>query len=543
MPLSSLLTWRERLVDALRDPARQQRAVAICVVVYAAIWTLYAVVAKSSQGINADMAEMVIWSREPALGYPRHPPFLAWVVTLWFTIFPLADWAYYLLAVSVVSSGIYVGFILAGEWLEGEKRAIVPFFLALIPFYNFLGLKFDQNSALIPLWGLASWGMARAVATRHTGWAALAGLASAAAILTKYWSVFLIAAFALAALLDHRRASYFRSKAPWISVAVGALAIGPHIWWLFGNDFLPFLHATDRRTGSLIEFFDSAFREYLGGTFAYAVAPLGLLAILVPPTLAAFKAALPGPAEERQLAFTLFWLPIVVPIAGAALVQVKLLSLWSAPAYGLLPVVLLSASIMKLPPRALSWFVTAAATISLAALVASPAVAWIKLRNGVENDAGYVRPLAAAVEAEWRQTSDQRLRIVAGPFESVHSIAFYLADHPTTLVPYGPFRLTVMDDFPRYRSPWVDKVRLRREGATIVCPAEDASCLAELGRLVTLAPLGRRIEMELTPNWFGLRGRPARFVIATIPPSPLGLDRAPAPVGLTHSPNGPFLKP
>jgi hypothetical protein len=31
-------------------------------------------IAKFGQGINADMGEALVWMREPALGYPKHPP-------------------------------------------------------------------------------------------------------------------------------------------------------------------------------------------------------------------------------------------------------------------------------------------------------------------------------------------------------------------------------------------------------------------------------------------------------------------------------------
>jgi 4-amino-4-deoxy-L-arabinose transferase-like glycosyltransferase len=194
-----------RLIDGLADPARRRGAALVFVLGYGALWFVYGVIAKSSQDLNADMAEMVVWAREPALGYPKHPPLLAWVLWLWFQIFPLADWAYILLAVVTVSAGIFLAIELCAEWLEGEKLAAVPFLLAAIPFYNFLGLKWDQNSVLIPLWALAMLAMLRALNTRHLGWAVLAALAAAAAMLTKYWSVFLIVALSLAALFHPKR--------------------------------------------------------------------------------------------------------------------------------------------------------------------------------------------------------------------------------------------------------------------------------------------------------------------------------------------------
>src|SRR6185295_14216415 len=186
-----------RLADALADPARRRRAGLAFALGYGVLWFVYGVIAKSSQDLNADMAEMIVWMREPALGYPKHPPLLAWILWAWFKIFPLADWAYILLAVVTLAAGIYLAIELSAEWLAGEKLAAVPFLLAVIPFYNFLGLKFDQNSVLIPLWALAMWAMLRTLATRHLGWAALAGLVAAAAMLSKYWSVFLIASLAL----------------------------------------------------------------------------------------------------------------------------------------------------------------------------------------------------------------------------------------------------------------------------------------------------------------------------------------------------------
>ncbi|MEA2930115.1 MAG: hypothetical protein QOG38_2543, partial [Hyphomicrobiales bacterium] len=120
-----------QLIEGLIDPTRRRRAALAFVLGYAALWTLYGVIAKSSQDLNADMAEMVVWTREPALGYPKHPPLLAWMLWAWFKVFPLADWAYILLAAVTVAIGIYLAIELCAEWLDGEKLAAVPFLLAV----------------------------------------------------------------------------------------------------------------------------------------------------------------------------------------------------------------------------------------------------------------------------------------------------------------------------------------------------------------------------------------------------------------------------
>ena len=215
------------LVDGLCDPARRRRVAFGLVAGYAAAWAIYGIVAKSSQDVNADMAEMVVWAREPALGYPKHPPLLAFVLGSGSPYFrwpigPTAACRRHAFGRTFIwhssSSAI---------WLDGEKRAAVPFLLAVIPFYNFLGLKFDQNSALIPLWALAMWALLRSLDTRRTGWAALAGRGGGGGhddeILVGlsarcYWRLTALSPIAGAT-------AYFRSAAPWVTALVFILVV------------------------------------------------------------------------------------------------------------------------------------------------------------------------------------------------------------------------------------------------------------------------------------------------------------------------------
>src|SRR5258708_16296614 len=84
-----------RLLAALADPARRERAVVLVLAGYCGLWTLYGAIAKGSQDIHFDMGEMVAWSRETVWGTPKHPPFGAWLVRPSFTVFPLPDFSSY----------------------------------------------------------------------------------------------------------------------------------------------------------------------------------------------------------------------------------------------------------------------------------------------------------------------------------------------------------------------------------------------------------------------------------------------------------------
>src|SRR5437660_1169430 len=85
-----LLGVAGRIFAALIDPKRQNHAVLGVLAVYVLVWTLYGVIAKSTQDIHPDTGELLIWSNELALGYWKHPPFGVYVVKLWTTIFPVA---------------------------------------------------------------------------------------------------------------------------------------------------------------------------------------------------------------------------------------------------------------------------------------------------------------------------------------------------------------------------------------------------------------------------------------------------------------------
>ena len=215
---------------------------------YVLLWWIYALIAKGSQDIHFDMGEVVSWSLIPAYGYPKHPPFPAWVAAAWFAVFPYADWAFYLL--STVSIGIALWFVwlIAARYVDGHKRALALALLMFSPGFNFQPLKFNSNALLIPVWAAASYCFLRSFAERSLLWGVIAGVAAAIAMLTKYWSIFLILGFIAAALAHPKRWDYLRSPAPWASVVAGAMVFAPNIVSIFAYDFRQFGYATGSHT-------------------------------------------------------------------------------------------------------------------------------------------------------------------------------------------------------------------------------------------------------------------------------------------------------
>src|ERR1700733_1971141 len=189
----------ERVFRALVNDGSCDRAVFGSLVGYAAVWTLYATISRSSQGLHPDMTELIAWSRDLSFGYLKHPPLGAWLVRAWFSVLPLAEWSYYLLSVLMPTAALWIAWRLSADYLNTEKRLIGLALLSFIPFYNFLALKLNANTILLPTWAVTTLWFLRSYRTCSARYALLAGLAAAACMLAKYWSVFLLAGFLVAA--------------------------------------------------------------------------------------------------------------------------------------------------------------------------------------------------------------------------------------------------------------------------------------------------------------------------------------------------------
>ena len=210
--MSRLLTPSTRLVDALVDPSRRERTALVVLSAYSCVWVLYAVIAKSTQDLHFDMAEMVTLSRELDWGYAKHPPLGPWLVRAWFTVVPFTDGTYYLLASIATTVGLWFAWKVAGLYLDPQKRVLGLVMLMLIPFYNFHALKFNANTVLTPLWAATTWLFLQSLETRAVSYALLAGVAAGIAILAKYWSGVLIVGLFFAALSYPHRKEYFCSS-------------------------------------------------------------------------------------------------------------------------------------------------------------------------------------------------------------------------------------------------------------------------------------------------------------------------------------------
>lgn len=499
--MTGLVTRLARLRAALIDAPRSERTVLVLLAVYWVVWTAYGTMAKAPQGLHPDMTEIIAWSRDLALGYLKHPPLAAWLAAGWFGVLPMAEWSYYALAMLMPVAALWIAWRLMADYLDAEKRVVGLALLTLIPFFNFHALKYNVNTVLMPVWAATALWFLRSYRTRDAGYAALAGAGAALSMYGKYWSVFLVAGLVIAALIDRRRGQYFRSAAPWITVAVGLVALAPHLKWLVDHDFAPFDYALTIHGEKSFAIAAMSTLGYLGGSLGYVAMPLVIVAAMVRRPALLAEAAWPRD-DERRLAAAAFWAPLLLPVIGAIAGRTEITSLWSMAAWTLLPVLLLSPPDFPVRAAETQRLIGIAAAVPLVMLIASPAVAWFT-GDRVDPSLAQARLLAQEVDRDWKNTTPAVLRFVGGDPSLVDGVVTWSADRPRALA----------------NMPAPPAAELKRDGFVLVCPAGNTGCKQDAAAQAAANPRSRVVESTIVRSFWRKLGKPQSYTITIVPPA------------------------
>src|ERR1700761_5826445 len=200
--------------------------------VHGVIWTKILILLKAAQDVHMDVAEAFAWGQKFQWGYGKHPPLSGWIAGLWFRFFPVADWATYLLAMTVLGVGLVLCYLIALRVVDRRRAFFVVVLLALYPIFNFKGFKYNADLLQLVTLPLLVLAYLDAFAKRTAIAGFWLGLAAALALMTKYWVLTMIGAIGLAALLHPDRLQFLRSPAPWVAMAVGIVMMIPHLLWL-----------------------------------------------------------------------------------------------------------------------------------------------------------------------------------------------------------------------------------------------------------------------------------------------------------------------
>jgi 4-amino-4-deoxy-L-arabinose transferase-like glycosyltransferase len=504
-PADRLRNAAERFLLTGSDNAATLRILILFVVA----WTAFQTLAFAPVALHADLTEIFAWSMHPAASYYKHPPLGALIAAGWFSVFPVTDWSFHLLAMTNAAVGLFFVDLIARRYLDRDRRVFVLLFLMMTPFYQFHGQRFGSNQTLLSTWPIATYCFLRAFESRGIAWSVAAGAAAATAMLGKYFSVYLIAAFPVAVLLHPDRMRYLLSPAPWISVATGLLVLSPHLLWLHTNGPQPFNYAFSIHGNIGVGRALAKSGSYFVGLAGYMALPCLVWWLAVRPARATLRDALAPHDPERRMLIALFAVPLILPAIMALILKASVTSLWTMQAWFLLPVILLAPPSAVLPRRAVIVTAVGVFAATLAIVAAAPVIAWRYHADGIDQSREYSHALAAEVTREWRGRFRTPLRIVTGDENLAGAATFYSPDHPDFVFVVG-----------LWTAPWVSPERLAREGAAILCRAADQKyCLQGAQTLRASEQALQKTEITLASHFLGSTTRPEKFLIWLVPPA------------------------
>jgi len=200
--------------------------------------------------------------------------------------------------------------------------------------------------------------------------------------------------------------------------------------------------------------------------------------------------------------------PLLLPALVAPFIGAVLTSLWTMPAWFLLPIVLLRPSAVVLRRSAAIKVAVTVLVISVAVLFAAPVLAWRNLVEGTKEGRQYYALVARQVGEQWHARTGKPLRIVMGDPYLVLAATFYAADHPDSVPNYVP-----------RAAPWVTPDRLDREGWVAICAADDKNCADEGRRLAANKAGVTFVQFQVKRQFLGREGRTGDFLSILVPPA------------------------
>jgi hypothetical protein len=424
-------------------------------------------------------------------------------------VFPLTNWSLNLMALVSAAVGLWFVDLISRRFVRGDKRFIVLLLLMVTPIYQFHAQRFNANSVLLVTWPLATWCFLRSFETREVKWAAAAGAAAALAMLGKYYSVFLLAGFAFAAIAHPQRRAYFTSSAPWVAVAAGLVALGPHLYWLATTGAQPYNYALDRHLGRLLSASLVEAVVFVAGAAMILAVPAGLWALLARSRLQSFVRDFRAMNSGLWLLFLVSIATIVFPAVTAVVLRSSMMVIWSLQGLFLFVILIVcgaSYQIERDRVAALAAFVAGAALVS--AFVLAPAHAVYRNTHPLHEGRNFYGQAAEQVTRQWHAEVGTPLEAVGGDEALAFAMAFYSPDHPI----YERRLVTPLPEpLPRqanFESGWVG-----------LCFNGDEYCALAMQRIAERAPRIIRSEIALQSSLWGQPGATDRFVAFIVPPS------------------------
>ncbi len=193
-----------------------------------------------------DLIEWSSWSHVIALGYPKHPPFPAWVASAFAWLSPGDVWGIYLAGYLFTAVTLFASWKLACEFLPPRHSLLAVICLDGLIFMTGDPSEFSNNVVLNTAWSLTVLFFVYAIRGGKIRWWLAMGAVVGLGLLSKYTLGLLVVILAGYVLFDKKTRLIIKTPGPYLAAIVALILFAPHAYWLIQNDFSPLRYASDR---------------------------------------------------------------------------------------------------------------------------------------------------------------------------------------------------------------------------------------------------------------------------------------------------------
>jgi len=497
---------------------------------YVATWVVISWLTSPAFDAYGDMVENYAWSQSWSWGTFRHPPLFAWIVGVWFSVFPTRVWTYYVLSYLNAGAGVLGIVWLARLWLPEELSAArrdvfltsAAIFAILSLSYSNLAAKFNADTVLLSLWPWTAYAffasMRESDPRRRWRFTMLLAALAAAAMLGKYYSALLLASLFIASMSHGTFRRWYATPFPYAAAVVWLVLLLPHAFWeqRVGFPFRLYLEGKidDRVDPVMMAVFLLSGIYYL---------PLSWLAWLI------LRRRFAAP-ETRRVAWAmplrglilLCVMPALITIAFNLFARVHLTTHWAIPIWFAVPV-LLSCWLLPHIDDHFAWTRLRRGIVAFWVVLVAIAITYTVILS-VNGDPRYslARPqMVSAAESHFRARFPGReLAWVGGTWPETGGVAFFAANHPRALPGFPDDPRALVNPYADWRQRYgmilcvASNVHAREGSHNTACEGDARSWLRAHGLAIDVETLAYRAA-----GWRFVNPQPKNVTVFWVPPA------------------------
>ena len=387
------------------------------------LWTL--VPSISNINLPLDTIEALAWGSNLDWGFNKHPPFSAFAVEVFYTLFGDQDWSYYLLSQIFVIIAFFIVFKLANEFFKDTNFAFISVLLLEgIYFYNYTTPEFNVNISQLPFWAFSIYFSWRCIKSKKVLDYIILGFTIGLGLLSKYLFLYLVIGIKFLFIYLILKKKKIKIRYLFISGLVALLIISPHLIWLIKNNFETITYGLQRSEGS--------------GNFSdHIIYPLSFLfkqiIILFPLFLMSFflinKVRVKNIFKSEKIVFLFFTciLPILLILLTSIIMGAKIRTMWMTPFYLFFGILTLELFKKNIDFKKIKKFYA----VFIFFFLLSPL---IYLTVSYSNDSKRTdypgKEIARLVQNKWDDNFVNEIKIVVGDEWSAGNLSYHLSSRP-----------------------------------------------------------------------------------------------------------------